>query len=87
MQANFLNSYSYQSTNSDIFATLPSGYSTYTALLNLFGWGGKSCWFCLYCLLYNILAFKVLALIGSGIAAVAQRGGRKFIRNTAVDYS
>jgi hypothetical protein len=33
------------------------------------------------------VVFKGLALIGSGIAAVAQRGGRKFIRNTAADYS
>ena len=72
-QANFLNLYE----GSDVFKTLPTGYSTYTAFLRLFGWGGKTRWYCFYMVLANIAVFKFLGLWAGALAAVRRRGGKQ----------
>lgn len=73
-QANFINVYN---GNTDVFVTLPTGYSTYTAFLRLFGWGGKTKWYCFYMLIINIAVFKFISLWAGAIAAVKRRGGKR----------
>jgi hypothetical protein len=72
-QGNFINVYD----GNDVFVTLPTGYSTYTAFLRLFGWGGKTKWYCFYMVLANIAVFKFLSLWAGAIAAVKRKGGKK----------
>eukprot|EP01039_Chlorochromonas_danica_P008620 gene8620-9499_t len=74
MQANFLNLYE----NSDVFPTLPSGYSPYIGFLNLYGWGGKTKWYCWGMLCIILLACKFLALWMSGSSAMARKGGAHY---------
>ncbi len=73
-QANFINTYE---GNTDAFKTLPSGYSTYTTFLNLFGWGGKTKWYCFYMVLANIAVFKFLSLWASAYTAINRKGGKR----------
>jgi ABC-type multidrug transport system ATPase subunit len=49
----------------------------FTGILNLFGWGGKTMWYCFYMLLANILVYKVVSFWTSGFSAVMRRGGRR----------
>ena len=58
-QANFLNIYEPQKS---LFKTLLN-YSYYEALLNLFGWGGKTKWYCLRALVWEVLCFRFLVFL------------------------
>jgi hypothetical protein len=77
MQANFINQYE---GNVAVFPTLPGGYSTYNSFLNLFGWGGKTMWFCIYMMLINLAVFKVASLFACGLSVQAQKGVKKSLR-------
>ena len=72
-QANFINTFK----DSSYFGTLPSGYSIYVAFLNLFGWGGKTKWYCLYMVLANVAVFKFLCLLASGYSTLLNKGKQK----------
>jgi hypothetical protein len=72
-QGNFINVYH----GSDVFVTLPTGYSTYTAFLRLFGWGGKTKWYCFYMVCINVVVFKFISLWAGAICAVKRRGGKR----------
>ena len=37
-------------------------FDVYTNLMQLFGWGGKSKWLCLYYMCYNGIVYRVLVL-------------------------
>jgi hypothetical protein len=75
MQANFINTYD---GDTAVFPVIPtSGYSVYTAFLSLFGWGGKTKWYCFYMLLACIFVYKFVSLWASGFAAVNRKRGRK----------
>jgi len=73
MQANFINTY--DGTNT--LPTLPSGYSMYDAFLSLYGWGGKTKWYCFYMLLVCVAIYKIVSLVASGYSAVSRKGGRR----------
>ena len=51
-------------------------YSTYRDYISLFGWGGKTKWYCLEIVFYNFLIFRFLSLLASIVAAYKQRGQR-----------
>lgn len=74
MQANFINQYY---GNTEVFPVLPSGYSTYTSFLLLFGWGGKTEWYCLGMLVVNVIVFKLASLFASGLSVLKQMSGIK----------
>lgn len=73
MQANFIN-YFYGSPQLPVI----NNFSVYAQFLQLFGWGGKSKWYCLGMIVAFIGVFKVLSLFTAGYSAIAQKGGRKF---------
>jgi len=77
MQSNFINQYE---NNPEVFPVLPSGYSTYTSFLQLFGWGGKTKWYCFYMLVANVFIFKAVSLLASGASVNAQKGIKKSLR-------
>ncbi len=79
MQANFINQYD---GNTAVFPVLPSGYSTYTSFLVLFGWGGKTQWYCLYMLIANVAVFKLASLVASGAVVASLKGVKKSLRTT-----
>jgi hypothetical protein len=81
-QAQFINVYE----NSSAFVTLPTGFSTYTAFLRLFGWGGKTKWYCFYMLVANVFIFKFLALWAGAYAAVKRRGGKQAIDPETIEH-
>ena len=56
------------------------GYSTWQSFLNLFGWGGKTKWYCFNIVVYNFLIFRFLSLVASVTAAYNQRGKRALIK-------
>jgi hypothetical protein len=69
MQANFINNYEDNPTAIPI-------QSVYTSVLNLFGWGGKTKWFCFYMILLDIFIYKTISFIVSGLSAVFRKGGK-----------
>ena len=63
--------------NSSLFPSFtigPLSYSTYTELLSLFGWGGKTKWFCLIVVAYNMAIFRVLSYLALVTRAYNQIG-------------
>lgn len=69
MQGNFINVYQ----NNEAAIPLPA---VLTSIENLFGWGGKTKWYCVYMLLANILVYKTISFFSSGISAILRKGGR-----------
>ena len=57
-------------------------YTLYTEYLKLFGWGGKTKWYCFYMLLVNVAVFRVGALVCSSYAAFRGMGTHR----SAIEY-
>lgn len=57
--------------------TLPT-YSAFNAFLSLFGWGGKTKWYCFYMILVMVAIFRIATLFAAGLSSQLSRGGRKF---------
>jgi hypothetical protein len=75
-QALFINEYH---SNRVAFPKIPGpagGYSTYEGFLNLFGWGGKSRYYCVGIVVLNLVLFKMLSLVVSFSTVAGQRGKR-----------
>lgn len=53
----------------------------YTSILTLFGWGGKTKWYCFYMLLANVLVYKVVGFWTSGYSAVMRKGGKRIMKD------
>lgn len=53
-------------------------YSTYDAYLSLFGFGGKTKWYCFYMILINIFVFRLLTLLMIVLKTHGQKGLRQF---------
>ncbi len=70
MQANFINNYE----NDTVAFPIPIAYQT---VLNLFGWGGKTKWYCFYILLLFIFIYKMIGLWASSFGCVIRKGGRR----------
>jgi hypothetical protein len=80
MQGNFISTYSDQVgdvTSGQTFVVLPSGYNTYNEFMILFGWGGKTKWYCIYMLLIYIAVVRILSFFALGISSTAMKGGRR----------
>lgn len=71
LQGQFMNYFQ----ESALFPALP-GYDTYTHFLTLYGWGGKSKWYCLSMLFVFMAVFKVLALGSLVLRSSSAKGGR-----------
>jgi ABC-type multidrug transport system ATPase subunit len=82
MQGNFVNLYD----GSPDFSTLPNGYTPYSAFLSLYGWGGKTEWYCLSMMVCTYFVFKALSLWSSGVSALDRKGGAKFRQIVAQGY-
>jgi hypothetical protein len=79
MQATFICVYS---NDTETFPFIKdTTYTLYTGYLNLFGWGGKSQWYCLYMLLANVAIFRFLCLLSSAYSAFQAKGTHKVITN------
>lgn len=76
MQGNFISTYK---DNPDAFPTLPNGYSVYNSFLSLFGWGGKTAWFCFSCLIIMIIVYRCLGLFFMIGSIVSRKGGKRFV--------
>lgn len=80
MQGNILNIYGGNvgavGSSNNAFIVFPSGYSTYDAYLTLFGWGGKSKWYCLMAIVYYILVMFGLLQIVLAVKSYTFHGGR-----------
>jgi hypothetical protein len=73
-QGLLINEYQY---NRDAFPEVgPQQFSTYNYALSLFGWGGKTKWYCLYMLLINLAIYRALYLAVSIYHTTAQKGRR-----------
>lgn len=48
----------------------------YNAYLSLFGWGGKTKWYCMNMVVLNMIVFKALSLLVSWKAVIADKGKR-----------
>ena len=64
---------------SALFPALP-GYDTFSHFLTLYGWGGKSKWYCLYVIFIFMAVFKLLTLGSLVLRSSSARGGRAFKR-------
>jgi hypothetical protein len=82
MQALFINMFS---DDRDTFPVV-NNTNTYKTFLSLFGWGGKTKWYCLEMMLVNIVVYKVIAFIVAGCEVVSQRGGRQFYKNQVMTW-
>jgi hypothetical protein len=71
MQANFLNVYE------NAFPSSSAGFSPLNIILVLFGWGGKTKWFCLQCMVVLICVYKGISFFTGGITAVLRKGGKR----------
>lgn len=71
LQGNMINLYN------NAFPTASNGFSIYTLLLRLFGYGGKTKWFCLQCLIIVFCVYKGVSLFIGGISAIFRKGGRR----------
>jgi len=71
LQGSFLN----QFQGSSLFPVLPI-YNTLSGFSSLFGWGGKTKWYCFNMVLVFILVFRVATLIGTSLVSVLRKGGR-----------
>jgi hypothetical protein len=60
-------------------------YSTYGEFLNLFGWGGKTKWYCFYNLLINVAIYRFLMLIAMIKSIITQRGTRSQRKKVEVE--
>ena len=66
--------------NTDVFPPVKdTSYTLYTGYLNLFGWGGKTKWYCFYMLLANVAIFRFLCLLSSAYSAFQAKGTHKVI--------
>jgi hypothetical protein len=77
MQANFINLY-YESDD------FPSAIPIYQGFLNLYGWGGKTKWYCLGMIIIGFFIFKLLSLWSSSTSAIARKGGARFRQVVAI---
>lgn len=68
MQANYVSLYD------GAFPVTSTGFSPYTILLGLFGWGGKTKWYCFYMLIINVIIYKVVSFLSNGISAAMNKG-------------
>ena len=72
-QATVLNEFD---NNDDVFPVTPTGYSAWESYLNMFGWGGKTKWYCFNVLILNIAIYRTVTLLASIVSVVKQKGKR-----------
>jgi len=77
MQATFICVYEGNTTAFPPFSQLGTDYSLYYGYLSLFGWGGKTKWYCFYMLLINIAIFRFGCLLASAYSAFQAKGTHK----------
>lgn len=77
MQATFICVYSGNTEAFPPYTALGTDYSLYYGYLSLFGWGGKTKWYCFYMLLVNIAIFRFFCLLASAYSAFQAKGTHK----------
>ena len=78
LQAEFINQF--QGSQIIPFGLSLPNYSAFGAFLSLFGWGGKTKWFCFEMILVNVAIYKIATLFSIGVSSAISRGGRQFNR-------
>ena len=74
-QGNWIN----QFKNDERLISIPAiDFDSYTAFLHLFGWGGKSKWFCVYMLFIFMFVFKAASYYAGNVATLIHRCGRRY---------
>ena len=76
MQAEFINQF--QGSTVPPFMLVTPNYSAFNAFLSLFGWGGKTKWYCFYMVLVVVGVFSAAKLLAMGLSSSLSRGGRQF---------
>ena len=71
LQGSFLN----QFQGSVLFPNLPI-YNVFSGFCSLYGWGGKTKWYCFNMVIFFLLMFRMLTLIGTAIVSQLRKGGR-----------
>lgn len=82
MQACYINCYhnsKYISGNIVIPGVLTTKYNIYTDILIIFGWGGKTKWYCLSMIVINFFIFRYISLFVVGYQAFIHKGTTKVI--------
>ena len=70
LQGSFINQYS-----GAVSLFPPIGdYSTFDSFLSLYGWGGKSKWYCLSMIGYYIIILRILTLLGISLVTRLKQG-------------
>ena len=64
----------YFQDNAALFPQLP-GYDTYTTFMSLYGWGGKSKWYCLNMVLVMLVIMRIGTVIVITVRASTGKGG------------
>ena len=77
MQATFICVYDGNTEAFPPFSALGTDYSLYDGYISLFGWGGKTKWYCFYMLLVNIAIFRFFCLLSSAYSAFQSKGTHK----------
>jgi len=72
-------------TNDDIFPVTPTGFSLWDNYLSIFGWGGKTKWYCLRIMLLNMGIYRVVHLLVSMFTVTVQKGKRGLRKNVTED--
>ncbi len=70
--------------NSALFPTV-GDFDGYTYILSLFGWGGKSKWYCLNVIFLNAAVFRTLTFISIFVRTRLQQGKRHLIHESVQD--
>ena len=63
----------YFQDNPDLFPDLP-GYSTYTNFMTLYGWGGKTKWYCLNMIIVILVLMRLATVLIVTIRASTGKG-------------
>ena len=78
LQGSFLN----QFVGSNLFPVLPI-YNTLNGFTTLYGWGGKTKWYCFNMVIVFIIIFRIITLVGVSLVSVLRKGGRSPNRTLA----
>lgn len=76
MQAEFINQF--DGSKVVPFAFNIPMYNAFSAFLSLFGWGGKTKWYCFLMILVIVAIMRFATLISTAVSSAVSRGGRRF---------
>ena len=79
-QALVINEYQYNTDAFPVLINTPEQFALYDYIMSLFGWGGKTKWYCLYMLLVNLAVYRMVYLFVAVYHSSWQRGRRSRVQ-------